>query len=49
MTIVGGGDTGNAMTKLGFENSFYHLSTGGSACLEFIRGFDFPALERLAK
>ena len=46
-TVVGGGETGEAVIKLGLESQFDHLSTGGSATLDFLRGQAMPALEPL--
>ncbi len=46
-TVVGGGETGEAVIKLGLESQFDHLSTGGSATLDFLRGQSMPALEPL--
>lgn len=43
--IIGGGDTVSAVKKLGFENSFSHLSTGGGATLEYIALGKLEALE----
>jgi len=43
--IVGGGDTVSAVAKFGFENDFYHLSSGGGATLEFIADGTLKALE----
>jgi len=46
-TVVGGGETGEAVVKLGLEDKFGHLSTGGGATLAFLRGKPMPALEPL--
>ncbi|MGC9529115.1 MAG: phosphoglycerate kinase [Candidatus Bipolaricaulaceae bacterium] len=46
-TVVGGGETGEAVVKLGLEDQFDHLSTGGGATLAFLRGKQMPALEPL--
>lgn len=46
-TVVGGGETGEAVVKLGLEKAFSHLSTGGGATLAFLRGKPMPALEPL--
>lgn len=46
-TVVGGGETGEAVMQLGLGDRFSHLSTGGGATLEFLRGKPMPALEPL--
>ncbi|MGY4707530.1 phosphoglycerate kinase [Candidatus Bipolaricaulota sp. J31] len=46
-TVVGGGETGEAVIQLGLEAKFGHLSTGGGATLAFLQGKPMPALEPL--
>ncbi len=46
-TVVGGGETGEAVIALGLEEKFDHLSTGGGATLAFLQGKPMPALEPL--
>ncbi len=46
-TVVGGGETGEAVAKLGLADKFGHLSTGGGATLAFLQGKTMPALEPL--
>ena len=46
-TIVCGGDTANAVKKFGY--SFYYISTGGGASLEYLSGNKLPGLEVLGE
>lgn len=46
-TVVGGGETGEAVEKLGLADRFGYVSTGGGATLDFLRGKPMPALEPL--
>lgn len=45
--IIGGGETGAAIKEFGFADDMDHVSTGGGACLGFLRGKELPALEVL--
>ncbi len=45
--IIGGGETGAAITQFGLAEEMDHVSTGGGACLGFLRGKELPALEIL--
>ena len=46
-SVIGGGETGEAVARLGRENGVSYISTGGGACLAFLRGKTLPALEAL--
>ena len=46
-TVVGGGETGEAVEKMGLGEKFGYISTGGGATLDFLRGKSMPALEPL--
>ncbi len=46
-SIVGGGETVEAIQKLGIENQFDHISTGGGAMLDFIAGKELPGIKAL--
>ena len=48
-SVVGGGDSVAALTKLGLEGSVSHLSTGGGATLELIEGRALPGVEALER
>jgi phosphoglycerate kinase len=44
-TIVGGGETAEAVEEFHMDDSMTHVSTGGGAFLEYVEGTPFKALE----
>jgi len=46
-TVVGGGETGEAVVMTGWADKMSYISTGGGACLALLRGKSLPALEAL--
>ncbi len=44
ITVVGGGETAEAVEEYGLAEKMTHVSTGGGAFLEYVQGAAFPAL-----
>jgi phosphoglycerate kinase len=48
-TVVGGGETVEALRALGLEQRVTHVSTGGGATLELVEGRKLPGVEALLR
>ena len=46
-SIIGGGDSAAAVDQLGFADQVSHVSTGGGASLEMLKGGEFAAVKVL--
>ena len=49
ITIAGGGETAEALTKFHLQHNLTHVSTGGGAALEFLSGKTLPTVACLEK
>ena len=48
-SLIGGGDSASAIQKMGYENLFSHISTGGGASILFLSGANLPGVDVLKK
>ena len=48
-SVVGGGNTIEAVEKLGLTEKMSYISTGGGALMEFLTGKSLPGVEALKK
>ena len=49
ISIVGGGESVDAVKSSGYAKHISHISTGGGASLEFVSGMTLPGIEALRK
>ncbi len=49
ISVVGGGESVEAVKQSGFAHQISHISTGGGASLEFVAGMQLPGVELLRK
>jgi phosphoglycerate kinase len=47
VTVVGGGETAEAVEDFGLADRITHVSTGGGAFLAYVEGTPFPALDEI--
>ncbi|MGE3804014.1 MAG: phosphoglycerate kinase [Gemmataceae bacterium] len=47
VTVIGGGETAEAVELFGLDDKMTHVSTGGGAFLDYVAGSSFPALAEI--
>ena len=47
VTVIGGGETDEAVEEFELADKMTHVSTGGGAFLEYLEGTPFPALDQI--
>jgi phosphoglycerate kinase len=47
VTVVGGGETAEAVEQFGFDSKMTHVSTGGGAFLAYVEGKKFQSLAQI--
>lgn len=48
-TLIGGGDSAASVNLLGYQDAFYHISTGGGATLVYLSGKKLPGIESISE
>lgn len=46
-TLIGGGDSAASVNLLGYNNAFFHISTGGGATLDYLSGKNLPGIDAI--
>jgi phosphoglycerate kinase len=47
VTVVGGGETAEAVEQFGYDTKMTHVSTGGGAFLAYVEGKKFQSLAQI--